>query len=541
MDKCKPPRPRDAEEEEDDGILKNPYSRIVEILDRVTELGKFTTIFCQDALKEQYEREVLLEKGIVDFPPSFMEQNARVKQCVHLLLSQWTEFYVENMASMREIQNIKLGEGRPYPTTLGAHIFYEMSRLHWLREFPAAALEWENTQLIDDLIPQNYNVLFSLAHTKSDAWIQIMTSLQEGQSTKINDETEHAVSARELKERMLNMWNKPISQYTMSETRALAMFLTQYLNDVQESQMEEYARVFKILWLRCTEIMVSEYQGTWTDTLDESEFTSLKTPKGPGVANKRYAVFCSFYLGEITRRFFHREELASNRFAVDKLPPPELLERMRARMMAWTLHIVDSFAEEAFEEMYMSIVTGDEGGYAYPGDGSWFRYAFPQNVPSRGAIVTALRPHMYRRFFSEIQVNRQLVVKQCAISHLSRLFVLKAVDEHIKITHARVEWINGVVIDNDGIEMSAYALKGNLAPLLVQVFSNYWVYHDGYVYPTDDIFTTLSLWWWLLREHHDSKLYKVDLSDFMHEILEPRNNNSASMQALEVQTARFEL
>jgi hypothetical protein len=148
---------------------------------------------------------------------------------------------------------------------------------------------------------------------------------------------------------------------------------------------------------------------------------------------------------------------------------------------------------------------------------------------------------MYRRFFSEIQVNRQLVVKQCETSHLSRLFVLKAVDEHIKITHARVEWINGVVIDNDGIEMSAYALKGNLAPLLVQVFSNYWVYHDGYVYPTDDIFTTLSLWWWLLREHHDSKLYKVDLSDFVHEILEPRNNAAAAVEALEAQTARFEL
>jgi hypothetical protein len=375
-----------------------------------------------------------------------------------------------------------------------------------------------------------------------------MTSVQEEQA-KANSEVEHAVAARELKERLLGMWNKPISQYSVSETRALAMFLTQYLNNVKETQLAEFGRVFRLLWLRCTELSVSQYRKEeWATSLDEEEFRVVvppepsgpAEPKGSAVSNRRYAAFCSFYLGEVTRRFFHHEELSPNRLSNPLLPSPELLGRMRTRMHGWIHHIVGAFAEEAFEEMYMSIVTGDDGGYAYPGDAQWFRYAFPQRMPSRGAIVTTLRPHMYGRFFSEAQVDRRLVVEQSEHSHLARLFILRAVDEHIRITHPRVQWINGVVIDNEGIELSAYALKGGMAPLLVQPFSSYWVYHAGQVYPTDDLFVTLALWWWFLREHYESRLYNVDLMAFMGETLEPPDRGGE--EAMELATPqRLEL
>lgn len=536
MEECLPPN-FDENDEDQHHQLKNPYNGNKIIMKRVKALGHFTWQYCRQALQEEGNRLELFQRGVLEFPPSFMETDARAKQCVQILLSRWTEFYVQHMAAMREIQNLKLGpQGRAYSTTMGAHVFYEISRLHWLRERPRAALEWENTQLIEDLIASNYDMLFSLEHTKGDAWISIMNSLQNDQA-KAEDEAEHAVAARELKERTLSMWRKPISRYTMSETRTLAMFLTQYLNDVRD--VEEYARVFRILWLRCTDLSVSEYRKEeWPTTLDEDEFRSINPETGVGVASRRYAVFCSYYLGEVTRRFFHHEELSPNRFQAAALPSPELLGRMRSRMHAWIHYIVQSFAEEAFEEMYMSIVTGDEGGYAYPGDSGWFRYAYPQRMPSRGAIVTTLRPHMYRRFFSEAQVDRRLVVDHP--SHLSRLFVLRAVDEHIKITHPRVEWLN-VVIDNDGIEMSAYALKGDLAPLLVQAFSSYWLYHRGEVYPTDDLFTSLALWWWFLREHHASRLNGVDLSDFMAETLEPPPAAAAAALLGPIIPARFEI
>lgn len=544
MDKCRPPFLDPQEDGDDSQGNQHPYSWNKELYARLTELGKLTTHYCRDALREEAVRADLLRRGIVDeFPVSFMESNARAKQCVQLLLSQWTEFYVQHMEAMREIHTLKLGEGRPpYAVTMGANVFYEISRLHWLRDRPRAALEWENTQLIEpeDLVPHSYDVLFTLEHTKSDAWITIANSLREHQSPP-TDEAEHAVAARELQARTTAMWKKPIACYTCSETRVLAMFLTQYLNDVPSDTAErlsEFGRVFRILWLRCTDLSVCEYdRSEWPVTLDEEEFRAVN-PQGRGVANRRYAVFCSFYLGEVMRRFFHHEELSPNRFQAARveLPDPELLKRMRARMLNWVHHVVQSFAEEAFEEMYMTIVTGD--GYAYPGDAGWFRYAYPQRMASRGAIVTALRPHMYRRFFSEVQVDRRLVVNASDRSHLARLFVLRAVDEHIKITHPRVEWINGVVIDNDGIEMSTYALKGDLSPLLVQAFSAYWVYHKGHVYPTDDLFVSLALWWWFLREHHNSRLYNVDLSAFMAEALEPRPGNVSEVEAT---MARFEL
>lgn len=510
MKDCAPPFNTENEGEEP----KNPYEFNKRVFKSLFALGKLTTHLVRVAIKEERTRFDLLHQGAVDFPASFMETDKFSQP----LLAQWTEFYVAHMASMCEIHN-----GRQ-PTTMGAHVFYEISRLHWLLNRPHAAVEWENTHLIeaDQLVPRNYDVLFALAHTESDAWIDVMNSVQEEQA-KPTDEAEHAVAARDLKARLASMWNKPVASYTLSETRVLAAFMTQYLNNVRETQFAEYGRVFKILWLRCTELSIAFYKKEdWPLTLDEEDFRAVN-PEGLGVANRRYAVFCSFYLGEITRRFFHHEELSPNRFGAAEIPSQELLGRMRTRMHNWIHHIVQSFAEEAFEEMYMSIVTTDNegGGYTFPGDDGWFRFAWPQRVPSRGAIVTTLRPHMYRRFFSEVQIDRRLVVNQAEKSHLARLFVLKAVDEYIKLTHPRVEWINGVVIDNGGIEMSAYALKGGLAPLLVQVFSGYWLYHRGQVYPTDDLFTTLALWWWFLREHYGSRLYNVDLSAIMVETLEP--------------------
>lgn len=564
MEQCKPPKPklllRNNDEEEDEEIedeeeRKNPYTKQRILFERLRAIGKLSKKYCDNSLKEDAKREQLFSQGAEEFPATFMETNDRAKRCVQILLSEWTEYYVEHMAAMREILNLKFADGRTYNTTTGGHVFYEISRMHWLRDRPRAALEWENTHLIDeeDLVPADYDMLFSLEHTKSNVWIALLTSLQEQQPSE-KDETEHAVASRELKARLLAMWKKPISEYALSETRALAMFLTQYLNDVRETQMEEFGRVFRILWIRCTQLMVCQYEEKeWPFTLDEEEFRGvLPAAAAPApvvaaeaLANRRYAVFCSFYLGEITRRFFHHEELSLNRLTPDLLPNADLLSRMRARMINWIYHVVDSFAEEAFEEMYMSIVTADEGGYAYPGDDGWFRYAFPQRVPSRGACVTTLRPHMYKRFYSETQVTRRLIVNQCENSHLARLFVLRAVDEHIKLTHARVEWLTGVVIDNSGMEMSVYALKGGLAPLLVQVFSSYWVYYRGQVYPTDDLFTTLALWWWLLREQFDSKLYNIDMSDFMTNTLEPpplrEDEEHGLVMAMESNLAHFEL
>lgn len=534
--RCVPPQHdqvNDLGVNEDDA---NPYRRNRMLSDALQQLAEATDRYCALAAGQQAERERLFTQGERDhFPASLVDAQPGLKHALTKVYDEWVQYYVENMADMRAVQDLKLADGRAYSYTRGSEVFYQLSRLMWLLAQPKVALEWENTHLIDPsgLDPLAYDCLFALSHAKSDTWKAIVTALeteQPGEGTETYD-AEHNVMARELRQRVQQVWRKPISQYTCSETRILAAFLTERMNEVAERDMAEYRRVFAVLWLRCAELCILDNaEEQWPVTLDEEDMRVVRTdvarePTAPkrALGNRRYYVFCSAYLGEVMRRLFHYDALAPNRLLLGvQLPSVEMLGRLRERNLAWVTEMVESFAEEAFEDMYMSVVRDDEGGYAFPGDDTWFRFAFPTNVLNRGSCITQLRPHLYSRYYSEANLDRRLVLKKYDRSHMVRLFVFRAIDEHIKLTHPVVEFINGVVVDNAGIEQAEHVLTGMHAPVLIQVFAAYWVYHQGQVYPTDDLFESLALWWWLLREHYESKLYGVDLSDFMQHTLEPR-------------------
>lgn len=66
-------------------------------------------------------------------------------------------------------------------------------------------------------------------------------------------------------------------------------------------------------------------------------------------------------------------------------------------------------------------------------------------------------------------MTKQAVLNSVQTNYTSRLFVFKAIDEHIKIQIPGVQWLNGVLISNNGIEMATYKLETNRAPLIMQV------------------------------------------------------------------------
>lgn len=524
----------------------NPYSYNRLLMTRVKALGSFTTRCCTKALQEELRVDQLLaeeqEEGDdepIEIPPSFLVTQVAVVQAIGKLYDQWLRFYVASAALMREIHDLKMEDGRAYKTTLGAHVFYELTRLHWLLAQPQLLLERENMVRIpaNQWVASDYDRAFALCHTKADVWISITASAAAAtapaKKTKavvtepdaVPDATEpvHVKAARQLRQRLSALWTTPIMQYTASQARLMAAFLTQNINEVGEATMDEFRRVFRILWLRCAVLAMQPWpRDLWSMSLDDPEMRIQLPPpdQDKADANRPWAVYCSFYLGEVARRFFHYQLF---RGRVMDVPPEAISPEAVHHIKEWiTKSVVGTFAEEAFEEIHQGVVTERDGAYDFPGDGQWFRYANPQSVATLGATITQVRPHLYERFFSEEQVDRNVVLAAVDRSHLARLFVLHALDAYIKITHARVEFMHGVVIDNGGIEQSAYVLKTGAAPLLLQVFGRYWVYWKGRVHISDDLWTTLALWWWLLREHYQSKLYGIDMSAHVDEALLPR-------------------
>jgi hypothetical protein len=103
-------------------------------------------------------------------------------------------------------------------------------------------------------------------------------------------------------------------------------------------------------------------------------------------------------------------------------------------------------------------------------------------------------------------------MKNMHTSAASREFLLLAISDYIQNkTNGVAKWHNAVVLRNRELNMSLYQLTANLAPLLVQVFSHYWVYDDGKVHMTGNIYETLSIWFSLLNEKYGGKLHGICL------------------------------
>jgi hypothetical protein len=512
------PLPTDVDANVFEDSSVNFRAKFARLYDRIEQLGAFTTHYWRRCVREEEVMGAAAGAAGTRTQTSFLS-DAREKARISQLFEAWREAYVSDMESMREVRLYAGEDGTAAATTakirstLGLHIFYELTRLYSLLHHSALMLERENVasipreQLSD---PDDYDTLFTLKSTHHPMWIELAGTYDiRDQYKDKNEDADEEVER--LHAQVTDMWSRPIFSYTQSQTRLLALFLTQHLNELPTTNalaLDEYRRVFHVLWLRVG-TLVSEAH--IIEVMDEE---SERTPCGDGLfqATTPYYAFCSFYLGEIMRRLFQYELIGANRLSVTQT----LASTLRATAKRVIARAVNGFADEAFEDIYAQVTPE---GYRFPGDDSWFHYAWPHKVHSRGACIAALRPHLYRRFFSESQITKNLALT--STSYVARLFVLRAVDEHLKmiVASGAIQWSAGVVISNEGIEMSAYMLQSGQAPLLLQVLSSWWVYHQGRVHVCDCVYEAIGVWCWLLRTHYGSQLFGCDLSAFVSEFV----------------------
>ncbi len=435
------------------------------------------------------------------------------------LLYKWTRSFCRDMELMREVRHY----GTNSKNTLGSHVFIELTRLYMLTRWSELAVERDNLANYDraDLSTDTYLTLFALRdRTAHPMWISLMQSVEPPERAKdakgnyIEDED---VAVEQQYRKMRAMWDKPIMQYTQSDTRTLVMFLTQQLDEVTGACMDEYRAVYEVLWLRIGELLVETHP---PEVLDEEELrVRIAAPSGDSQEycfNRLFATFVAFYMGEIMRRFFYYDLLRNN---VLPLGAPAL-QAHRERVRGWVAQIVRAIPDDAFDDLY-ARVAADEA-YTFVGDDAWFKYAWPSQVHSRGACIVELRPHLYKRYYSEAQVTKDAVLAAVPTSLASRLFVLAAVDVYIGNAVPNTHWRDSVVIPSDAIEDEALKLQRDMAPLLVQTFSNYCAYDAGCIHVSDDLYESLAVWFMLLRgDKYGGKLFGSDMGELLEEVLGP--------------------
>jgi hypothetical protein len=473
----------------------------------------------EDAEFEKQEEEICYETFLSD---------KREKDFLSKLQGIWMEMYVANMEIMREIKHYavkkihadaeKKEEVKQFRSSLGMDVFIELSRLHGLLYRNILLQELENLTCYDmeSLSTENYMSLQSLKKTKHPCWVRIVDTFE-------SDPTEEDEEVQTMRLKLKGLWEKPILELCQSDIMLLVLFLTQLLDEIvtTSNMIDEFRRIFDVVWIRIAVLLQEVHDGK---VLDHEEMRMpLQNMPGYFTFNRNFLAFCSFYMGEIMRRFFHYDILSKN-----KLPLPDCTPALAAAAGVWIAKVVDSLAEEAFEDMY-NRTTPD--AYAFVGDESYFKYMYVARTFTRGAAVTTIRPHLHKRFFSESQVNKRSVLNQINNNYISRLFAFTAIDEYIRLYLTQVHWQSAVVVSNDSIEACALKQEMNLIPLIIQVISSFWVYDNGKVYVTDNFYECVGIWFWVLSKNYNSMLYDANMIEFVREIVPKENNGNNSAAA----------
>jgi len=176
---------------------------------------------------------------------------------------------------------------------------------------------------------------------------------------------------------------------------------------------------------------------------------------------------------------------------------------------------------ENFEEDYAKAC---EEGYSFPGDLEWFRFRFTDIPPQTGPMLDCFRKDLAKQFYTNYRVSQEVVMSAAQQSshsgHASRIFIFNLFDQYMRI-HYKIPWKDAVLITNSALSKSENEKKlfsKKSAPLLVQVFSKFWVYYDKKVYMTDDIYEAISYWMYLLKVNCGGKLFGVDLNELIFKI-----------------------
>ncbi len=510
--------------------------------ERVQALGAFTTKYLKrcadedDAYDAAFDPDEPESSIMTTFLATDYEQ-----ELLKGIFAAWQKAFIIGMESMREIRHQTLkkeefgvgpdGKQRKIKNTLGMHVFFELTRLYGLIHRSALLDEQNNITTIplEDLTTDDYVMMLSLSKTRHPLWISCVNTFDISSLYETKEDPDAEVEAFLVK--IKGMWTKPIMHFTQSELYLVIFFLTQQLNDiptmttmcldpasgqeVRVSVLDEYRCIFHAVWLRAGYLM-QELHGIEVMDMGDDPIMRQEVLKGQYSFHRNFATFCSFYLGEIMRRFFYLDELANNRL-VDRYLREATIKTLGVATFEWVATIVDSFADEAFEDLYHGV---NAEGYQFVGDDGWFKFLWPQKIHSRGACITAFRPHLYKRFYSETMLSKRAVlIAARAGNYVAKLFVFKAIDEYVKIRVPNVHWTNAVVIANPGIEMSTYKLTTDLAPMLLQVFSSYWPYDKGRVVVCDDIYEGVGVWFWLLMTRYKCTLFDRDLKEIVKQVV----------------------
>jgi len=298
-----------------------------------------------------------------------------------------------------------------------------------------------------------------------------------------SDDIRHLFGVLELKTAMFFCLSMAGDQLDDKEMRA---DLAKEIEVAELSRRKEFQRKVR-----------DEYQEAVRFAAREQPDLEPVNEAGRFIVNRDFWVFCASYWYPFKRALYLIEMMPRMNLQHADHPERYLPEGALARMEAWARRS----AKNQGDNFQDRLGEAAESAMRFPGDEDWMDY----KNPDEGNIEVILRKlrgeAYYDDFHTQLNLSPDAVMNAVNINWLSTTFVLLLFDRYMN-TYKGVNWRSGYVIENAFLDEEDTHAKWTttLEPLLVNVFSHYWLLFKGKVLPMNDIYQSLCIWMFMLRK-----------------------------------------
>lgn len=243
------------------------------------------------------------------------------------------------------------------------------------------------------------------------------------------------------------------------------------------------------------------------------------------VVNRDYLFFSYYYLEPLASRLYLHTKFTSPHYQANFSPDTISPER-KAAVLRWIKEtVLPSLGTDTLDEVWQE--TCDEL-FEFSGDYDWFKYRYPRDPTSVNTMLRKLRPVIAQGYMIQRESSMENIIHGIGERFSSNLFAAQAIGKYIWGVTGR-NWWEIFMVPNDGIhhyfdkfvqeeEMHlthiGLAAEGNhprevepagSPPLLLEVFSNYGIWHGQGYWNTDNLFDATVAWFSIcdrLGYHH---------------------------------------
>lgn len=219
---------------------------------------------------------------------------------------------------------------------------------------------------------------------------------------------------------------------------------------------------------------------------------------GRYIVNRDFWIFCTSYWYPFKRAMYLLEMMPRMNLERGDRPESYLPEGAVARMEAWARRSATNQGDN-FQDR---LAEAADDSMRYPGDDEWMRYKYPDESTNVDVVLKKLRGEAYYDdYHTQLDMSPTAIMNQVNTNWLSTTFVLLLFDRYMN-TYKGVNWRSGYVIENAFLDEEETHDKWTttLEPMLVNVFSHYWLMFKGKVLPINNIYTSLCVWMYMLRK-----------------------------------------